>query len=146
MRAARGAAPTNHAPAGSDRLAVLEENEPSVPPQASGSASLFSLGQPGPGLDMEHTDSWTPGSTTSLHQLLRRDMAGSVCSACTENKEACEAWHATLRLREEEADTSSRHCVPCGSCHPPAFFSRIKQCIGRRGYVRLCEHPNCVIT
>lgn len=104
---------------------------------------LFSpWAQPSPGL--EHTDSWTPGST-SLHQLLRRDMAGSVCPACAENKEAREAWHATLRVRGE-ADTSSRHCVPCGSRHPLVFFSRLRQCIGRRGYVRLCEHPNCVIT
>ncbi|KAK3364345.1 hypothetical protein B0T25DRAFT_61510 [Lasiosphaeria hispida] len=86
----------------------------------------------------------TPG-VAPLHQLLQRDTASSICSACRENREARQAWNRTLRV-SGASDTTSRHCVPCGLHHPLAYFSRIRRCIGRRGHVRLCEHQDCVIT
>ncbi|KAK0725619.1 hypothetical protein B0H67DRAFT_571018 [Lasiosphaeris hirsuta] len=86
----------------------------------------------------------TPG-ITPLYRLLGQDTISSICSACRENREARQAWHRTLRVKRT-SDTALRRCAPCGLDHPPAYFSRIRRCIGRLGYVRLCEHQDCVIT
>jgi len=86
----------------------------------------------------------TPG-ITPLHQLLEQDTISSICSTCKENRAARQAWNRTLRIKRT-TDTAWRYCIPCGLDHPPAYFSRIRRCIGRLGHVRLCEHEDCVIS
>ncbi|KAK0733020.1 hypothetical protein B0T26DRAFT_669476 [Lasiosphaeria miniovina] len=85
----------------------------------------------------------TPGAT-SLHQLIKKDTASSVCSACQRTREARYEWQRTLQIKRT-GDSAWRHCKPCGMDHPPAHFLRLRQCIGRLGQVRLCAHRDCVV-
>jgi len=87
------------------------------------------------------------GAGQSLYQLLEQDtINNSICSACRENREVRLAWHRSLSDPRKSDDW--KRCGPCGLYHPPGWFSRIRRCIGSRGYVRLCEHEHdgCVIT
>ncbi|KAK0655468.1 hypothetical protein B0T16DRAFT_487004 [Cercophora newfieldiana] len=84
----------------------------------------------------------TPG-TRPLGQLLQQDIR--ICATCRENREARQAWHRALCIKRT-SDTALRRCAPCDVHHPPAYFSRLRRCLGRLGHVRLCEHDGCVIT
>ncbi|KAK3375641.1 hypothetical protein B0T24DRAFT_698012 [Lasiosphaeria ovina] len=85
----------------------------------------------------------TPGPTLLRH-LIGKDATSSVCSACQENRAARHAWQRSLLIKRT-GNSAWRHCKPCGIDYPPVYFSRIRQCIGRLGHVRLCEHRHCVI-
>ncbi|KAI0007957.1 hypothetical protein F4779DRAFT_642310 [Xylariaceae sp. FL0662B] len=88
----------------------------------------------------------------STHPSLEPRVEEEPAALSTKNHEYCAGC---LKMRTPEMERSSRrlladylHCAACGVDHPMSFFS-IRQrtrplesriCIGREGFIRICEH------
>jgi len=80
---------------------------------------------------------------SELIRRLKQDSSNRRCSECRDRVERW-SWHAYQSVQ------SLMQSTPCGACkatHPLAYFPRAERrhkrprsCIGREGYVRLCEH------